>query len=55
MLYCPIPGLHFSPSVICLGVAECGSNISTDESFALLDEFAEAGGNCADTAHGPEV
>jgi len=39
------------PSVICLGVAEHGSAISPDDSLAMLDAFAEAGGSCADSAH----
>ena len=36
---------------MCLGTGAFGSDISVDESFAMLDEFAEAGGNFADTAH----
>lgn len=51
MLLSTMPGLQFTPSVLCLGVADFGSTISTDESFAMLDSFVEAGGNCADTAH----
>lgn len=51
MLYSSVPGVPFSPSVICLGVAEFGLGITDDESFAMLDAFATAGGNMADTAH----
>jgi aryl-alcohol dehydrogenase-like predicted oxidoreductase len=46
-----IPDVREEVSVLCLGVAEHGSNISRDESFAMLDAFAEAGGNFADSAH----
>jgi aryl-alcohol dehydrogenase-like predicted oxidoreductase len=45
------PDLNLRPSVLCLGVAEHGSAISNDESLAMLDAFAEAGGNFADSAH----
>jgi aryl-alcohol dehydrogenase-like predicted oxidoreductase len=34
-----------------MGTAEFGSQTLDDESFAMLDAFAEAGGNIADTAH----
>ena len=51
MIYTELPGLAFAPSVICLGVAEFGSKISDEESFAMLDDFVTAGGNCADSAH----
>ena len=51
MIYTELPGLAFAPSVICLGVAEFGSKISAEESFAMLDDFVAAGGNCADSAH----
>lgn len=36
---------------MCLGVAEHGSAISPDDSLAMLDAFAEAGGSFVDTAH----
>ena len=51
MIYTELPGLAFAPSVICLGVAEFGSKVSAAESFAMLDDFAACGGNCADSAH----
>lgn len=46
-----LPGLAKMPSVLCLGVSEYGSRFTEDESFALLDAFAERGGTFADTAH----
>ncbi len=51
MLFCSLPGLNFTPSVICLGVAEFGSSVSLEDSMAMLDTFVEADGNFADTAH----
>ena len=39
------------PSRICLGTGSFGSEISPEESFAVLDAYAEAGGNFLDTAH----
>lgn len=51
MLYTSIPGTSLKSSVVSLGVAEHGSNVSLDESFAMLDAYAEAGGNMADSAH----
>jgi aryl-alcohol dehydrogenase-like predicted oxidoreductase len=51
MLFTSFPGTNLKPSVICLGTGTFGSDISTDASFAMLDAFAEAGGNFADTAH----
>jgi aryl-alcohol dehydrogenase-like predicted oxidoreductase len=51
MFFTQIPNTALSPSVITLGVATYGSEISLDESFAMLDAFAEAGGNSADSAH----
>lgn len=51
MLFTSFPGTNLKPSVICLGTGHFGSDISTDAAFSLLDAFAEAGGNCADTAH----
>ena len=38
-------------SVLCLGTGGMGSAQTTDESFALLDKFAERGGTFLDTAH----
>ena len=46
-----LPGVPRSLSVLCLGTANYGSAYSRDQSFALLDTFAEAGGNFLDTAH----
>ncbi len=51
MLYTSIPGTALKPSVLSLGVAEYGSNVLVDESWAMLDAYAEAGGNMADSAH----
>ncbi|HEX8552923.1 MAG TPA: aldo/keto reductase [Abditibacteriaceae bacterium] len=51
MQYTSIPATSLKPSVICLGTGSFGSAISTDDSFAMLDAFAEAGGNFADSAH----
>lgn len=51
MIYTSISGTSLKPSVISLGVAEHGSSVSTDESWAMLDAYAQAGGNIADTAH----
>ena len=39
------------PSRICLGTAVYGSAVSREQSFALLDAFAECGGTFIDTAH----
>ena len=46
-----LPGLPRPLSVLCLGTGSYGSAYSRDQSFALLDAFAEAGGNFVDTAH----
>ncbi len=46
-----LPGLAKTPSVLCLGASEYGSRFTQDESFALLDAFAQHGGTFADTAH----
>jgi len=46
-----LPGLAKTPSVLCLGTGDYGSGCSEDQSFALLDAFAERGGTFADTAH----
>jgi len=51
MKYFTLPGIERPLSVLCLGTANYGSAYSRDESFALLDLFAEAGGNFLDTAH----
>ncbi len=46
-----IPGVARATSRICLGTATFGSGIPRQESFALLDAFAAAGGTFLDTAH----
>lgn len=44
-------GLKVQPSGICLGTALLGSAIGRSDSFALLDAFAEMGGNFLDSAN----
>lgn len=51
MRYFTLPGIERPLSVLCLGTANYGSAYSREQSFALLDAFAEAGGNFLDTAH----
>jgi len=51
MNYFTLPGIPCPLSVLCLGTANYGSAYSQDQSFALLDAFAEAGGSFLDTAH----
>jgi aryl-alcohol dehydrogenase-like predicted oxidoreductase len=51
MRYGTLPGIAARPSLIGLGVGAFGSSIPRDRSFAILDAFAEAGGNFVDTAH----
>src|SRR5687768_12369425 len=51
MLFTALPQTSLHPSVICLGVAGFGTTTPGDDAFAMLDAFAEAGGNFADTAH----
>lgn len=46
-----IPGSDLSVSSLCLGIADYGTRISEEESFRLLDQFVEGGGNFLDTAH----
>jgi len=46
-----IPGTDLSVSPICLGAAQFGTGLSEDAAYAILDAFAEAGGNMVDTAH----
>ena len=46
-----LPGIAVEPSRIVLGSVFFGSEISEEESFAVMDAFAEAGGNFIDTAH----
>ncbi len=51
MDYFTLLGIAHPLSVLCLGTASYGSAYTRDQSFALLDAFAEAGGNFLDTAH----
>lgn len=46
-----LPGIPITPSRIVLGSVYFGSEISEARSFAVMDAFAEAGGNFLDTAH----
>lgn len=46
-----IPKTDLEVSVLCLGVAEHGTRISEEDSFARLDQFFAGGGNFFDTAH----
>jgi aryl-alcohol dehydrogenase-like predicted oxidoreductase len=50
MRYTALPTTHLVPSVIGLGTAGFGSAIPQERAFALLDRFAELGGNFLDTA-----
>lgn len=50
MRYSKIPNTDLTPSVLSLGTAEMGAGIDRDASFALLDQYLEAGGNFIDTA-----
>ena len=51
MKYATIANTDLNASLVCLGTGSFGSAIPRDESFKLLDAFAEAGGNFLDTAH----
>jgi aryl-alcohol dehydrogenase-like predicted oxidoreductase len=51
MKYAELPNIEKELSVVCLGTAYFGSNISVSDSFKLLDKFAELGGTFIDTAH----
>jgi len=44
-------GSPLKPCSICLGTGPFGSSIPTDQSFEVMDTYAEAGGNFLDTAH----
>ncbi len=50
MNYRTIPNSELSVSGISLGSTGIGSAIGVEESFALLDQYAQAGGNFIDTA-----
>ncbi|HVF09248.1 MAG TPA: aldo/keto reductase [Abditibacteriaceae bacterium] len=51
MLFTSLPDTSLHPSVLCLGTGGFGTTTRTDDALAMLDAFAEAGGNFADTAH----
>ncbi|MBV9849221.1 MAG: aldo/keto reductase [Armatimonadetes bacterium] len=51
MRYFSLPGIEKPVSVLCLGTGGMGSAQTADESFTLLDAFAERGGTFLDTAH----
>ncbi len=46
-----LPGTDLAVSRVCLGTGGLGTALTRDGSFALLDAFADAGGNFIDTAH----
>jgi aryl-alcohol dehydrogenase-like predicted oxidoreductase len=48
--YTVLPTTDFAPSVIGLGTGGFGTRIPQDQAFAMLDLFAELGGNFLDTA-----
>ncbi len=50
MRYTALPATNFVLSAIGLGTAGFGSAIPQDQAFAMLDQFAELGGNFLDTA-----
>jgi aryl-alcohol dehydrogenase-like predicted oxidoreductase len=50
MIYQTIPNTEVNVSAISLGSTGIGSTIDVDASFALLDRYADAGGNFIDTA-----
>jgi aryl-alcohol dehydrogenase-like predicted oxidoreductase len=45
-----LTGTTLNPSVLCLGTADFGANISRWDALNLLDAFADAGGTFIDTA-----
>jgi aryl-alcohol dehydrogenase-like predicted oxidoreductase len=51
MQYRSIANTALKPSAICLGTGDFGSGMPRDGAFAILDAFAEQGGNFADSAH----
>ncbi len=50
MLKRHFPGLPLDPSVLSLGTVILGTGLSEDDSFRMLDYYAEQGGNLLDTA-----
>lgn len=51
MQYTTICRTDLRVSAICLGTADFGGGVSEEESFRILDAFAEGGGNFLDTAN----
>ena len=51
MEYRKIANTELEPSVICLGTGGFGTALPRERAWAILDSFAEAGGNFADSAH----
>src|SRR5258708_930457 len=51
MKYLTLPQTKLTVSRVALGSSMIGSRVSRDDSFALLNAFAEAGGTFLDTAH----
>ena len=45
-----LPGTSLNVSVLCLGTAEFGANISRADAYRLLDAYTATGGNFIDTA-----
>lgn len=45
-----LPNTDLEVTSICLGTGEIGSSLSREDSFRLLDDYAELGGNFLDTA-----
>ncbi len=50
MNYLTLPHTDLRVSRLCLGTADFGAGVSESDSFALLDQFFDAGGNFLDTA-----
>lgn len=50
MNYRTMPGTDLDVAAICIGSTGIGSTIDREDSFRLLDHYAEAGGNFIDTA-----
>ena len=47
---CSLPGIPLNASMVCLGGVFFGNELDERATFALLDRFAELGGNFIDTA-----
>ncbi|MBN1579146.1 MAG: aldo/keto reductase [Anaerolineae bacterium] len=50
MSFTTIPQTDLNPYTICFGTSNLGATIDTKTSFAMLDAYADAGGNMIDTA-----